>query len=168
MIRTPPSELAQRLPDHVVLPNVPPDWLVSLMRPWDSWAERHVRPETDDENVPRYDSWKRAYALMPKSQSEWDARATVDPPHVDYDGALFDLGLRGLSRRLFELFAAEGEGIASDLHPLRGAERLLGLELAELLALEMPATWPDEARRELGLQITECRGLLHCFGEWAS
>lgn len=166
MILSPPSELAQRLPNCTVLPPDPPNWLVSLMSPWDSWAERNVRSEAYDENAPRYGSWKRAYALMPKSQSEWDARAANDPPRVDHDGVLFDEGLRGLSRRLFELFAVEGEGIASNVHPLRGAERLLGLELAELLTFEVPTAWPDEARRELGLQLAECRGLLRCFAEW--
>ena len=138
------------------------------MEPWDEWAARafsRQEPYTD-ENTSRYDSWRRAYALMPKSQREWDERVTRDPPFADYDGVEWDQGLRGLSRRLYALHTAEGRGIADDVHPLRGMERLLCIELAELLAFEIPRSWPDAARVEYTLRIAECRGLLHCFSSW--
>jgi len=86
---------------------------------------------------------------MPKSQRDWDDRVKHDPD-ADYDGVTWDQGLRGLSSRIFVLYAAEGIGVAIDVHPLRAMERLLCVELAELLAFETPNSWPDEARNELG------------------
>jgi hypothetical protein len=164
----PLQALAHRLPDGVVVPDEPSEWLAALMEPWDEWAVSGIQPlvRFDDLNAPCYRSWRRAYALMPKSQSEWDARVRNDPPLVDHDGATWDQGLRGLSRRLFVLHAVEGDGVASDVHPLRAMERQLCTELAALLAFETPPSWPDVARIELALRIAECRGLLYCFACW--
>jgi hypothetical protein len=138
------------------------------MEPWDEWAVSGIQPLVphDDGSAPCYRSWRRAYALMPKSQTECDVRVQSEPPLVDHHGATWDQGLRGLSRRLFEMYAADGNGVASDVHPVRALEQRLCVELADLLAFETPCSWPDAARVELALRIAECRGLLYCFACW--
>ena len=162
------QDVAHRLPYGVFVLDESPEWLAALMESWDEWAVSGIQPlvPSDDLNAPCYRSWRRAYALMPKSQSEWDARVRNDPPLVDHDGATWDEGLRGLSRRLFVLHAVEGNGVAGDVPTMRAAERRLCIELAALLAFETPTSWPDAARVELALRIAECRGLLYCFTCW--
>lgn len=161
-------DVAHRLPDGVILPDDPPEWLAALMEPWNRWAVSGIHPllPFKDECSPCYHSWRHAYSLMPKSQGEWDARVQDDPPLVDHDGATWDQGLRGLPRRLFELHAADGDGIEGDLHPVRALEWRLCVELTDLLAFETPHSWPDAARVEVALRIAECRGLLYCFACW--
>lgn len=162
------QDVAHRLPDGVILPDDPPAWLAALMEPWNNWTVSGIQPLVpfDNDGAACYRSWRRAYSLMPKSRSEWDARVQNDPPLVDHDGATWDQGLRGLPRRLFELHAADGDVVAGDLHPLRAVEQRLSVELADLLAFEMPRSWQDAARVELALRIAECRGLLYCFACW--
>ena len=75
----------------------------------------------DDDSALCYRSWRRSYWLMPKSQAEWDARVQDDPPQVDHDCVTWDQGLRGLPRRLFELHAAYGDGLAGDVPPISGS-----------------------------------------------
>jgi hypothetical protein len=168
MAEHPPQDHPTLLPDDALLPDDPPDWLAALMEPWDKWAAEFLERHTlhGDEDLSCYLSWRRAYALMPKSQREWDEREKGDPPEVDHDGMREDQGLRGLPRRLHMLHAVEGHGIPDDTHPLRAMERVLCIELAGLLAFEIPRSWPDEARYEHGSHEAECRGLLLCFALW--
>lgn len=160
-----PQDVAHRLPDGVILPDNPPEWLAALMEPWNNWTVSGIQPLVpfDNDGAACYRSWTRAYSLMPKSQSEWDARVHNDPPLVDHDGATWDQGLRGLPRRLFAMHAMDGDGVAGDVHPLQAVERQLCIELAERLAFEKPTSWPDEARNDHAARTAECRGLLHCF-----
>ncbi len=146
--KLPLQDAALPLPDHVVLPAEPPEWLYAVMSPWDAWAATfsYSLPPLDDEVGRCYRSWKVAYTMMPKSRREWDARVGDDPPLVDGDGPTWDQGLRGLARRLFDMHEWEGRGVASDVHPFRAMERRLCNELGELLAFETPRVWPDEAR----------------------
>lgn len=158
-------DAAHVLREGVVLSDEPPEWLASLMEPWDKWSVTGIHPLVpfDDDSALCYRSWRRAYSLMPKSQAEWKARAQDDPPQVDHEGATWDQGLRGLPRRLFELHAVDGDGLSGDVPPMRAVERQLCIELAALLTFETPRSWPDAARVEHDMRIAECRGLLHCF-----
>jgi hypothetical protein len=106
---------------------------------------------------------------MPKSRAEWENRVANNPPHVDHDGAVWDEGLEGLSRRLFFLCTVVCEGdqpTQTDSHPACEAERLICIELSKLLASAVPSSGGDSARLHQAVLIAECRGLLHCFSSW--
>jgi hypothetical protein len=165
---TPPCD-CHRFSEGTILPAEPPDWLTALMEPWDAWAGGRISIwGIADSHGPSRD-WRRAYRLMPKSHAEWECRVANNPPHIDHEGAVWDEGLEGLSRRLFFLCAAVCEGDQSthaDSHPACEAERLICMELSELLASAVPPSGSDSERQHQAALIAECRGLLHCFSSW--
>ena len=164
-----PSLDCFRLSKGTILPDEPPDWLSALMRPWDGWAGSRVSIWDNAVSRGQWRVWRRAYRLMPKSQAEWERRVANNPPQVDHNGAVWDEGLEGLPRRLFFLCAVVCDGdqhSQTESHPARDAERLICIELSELLASVVAPSGSESARLHQAVLIAECRGLLHCFSSW--